>query len=118
MRRKSSSTATSSISACGGPSGTRMTSRTRTYGLECFGAAAIPVHSAVMGMRSLKRVGQPDDVVSVIEFLASDALRRITGPSNEREAVCQTKVARAVRPGFHPLEFRNARVRRMSRTRS
>jgi 3-oxoacyl-[acyl-carrier protein] reductase len=33
----------------------------------------------VMGMQSLKRIGQPDDVASVIEFLASDASRWITG---------------------------------------
>jgi NAD(P)-dependent dehydrogenase (short-subunit alcohol dehydrogenase family) len=35
--------------------------------------------AAVMGMQSLKRIGQPDDVASVVEFLASDAARWITG---------------------------------------
>jgi NAD(P)-dependent dehydrogenase (short-subunit alcohol dehydrogenase family) len=35
--------------------------------------------ATVMGMQSLKRIGQPDDVASVIEFLASDAARWITG---------------------------------------
>jgi NAD(P)-dependent dehydrogenase (short-subunit alcohol dehydrogenase family) len=29
-------------------------------------------------MQSLKRTGQPDDVASVVEFLASDASRWIT----------------------------------------
>jgi 3-oxoacyl-[acyl-carrier protein] reductase len=33
----------------------------------------------VMGMQSLKRIGQPDDVASVVEFLASHASRWITG---------------------------------------
>jgi NAD(P)-dependent dehydrogenase (short-subunit alcohol dehydrogenase family) len=32
-----------------------------------------------MGMQSLKRIGQPDDVASVVEFLASGAARWITG---------------------------------------
>jgi 3-oxoacyl-[acyl-carrier protein] reductase len=35
--------------------------------------------ATVMGMQSLKRIGQPDDVASVIAFLASDASRWITG---------------------------------------
>ena len=35
--------------------------------------------STVLGMQSLKRIGQPDDIASVIEFLASDAARWITG---------------------------------------
>jgi len=35
--------------------------------------------ATVMGMQSLKRIGRPDDVASVIEFLASDASRWITG---------------------------------------
>ena len=35
--------------------------------------------SMVMGMQSLKRIGQPDDVASVVEFLSSDASRWVTG---------------------------------------
>ena len=35
--------------------------------------------ATVMEMQSLKRIGQPDDVASVVEFLASDASRWITG---------------------------------------
>ena len=35
--------------------------------------------TTVMGLQSLKRIGQPDDVASVVEFLASDAARWITG---------------------------------------
>ena len=34
---------------------------------------------AVLGMQALKRIGQPDDVGSVVAFLASDAARWITG---------------------------------------
>ena len=33
----------------------------------------------VLGMQALKRIGQPDDVASVIPFLASDDARWITG---------------------------------------
>jgi 3-oxoacyl-[acyl-carrier protein] reductase len=35
----------------------------------------------VMGMQALKRIGQPDDVASVVAFLASDDARWITGQS-------------------------------------
>jgi NAD(P)-dependent dehydrogenase (short-subunit alcohol dehydrogenase family) len=35
--------------------------------------------AAVMGMQSLKRIGQPDDVASVIAFLVADEARWITG---------------------------------------
>ena len=35
--------------------------------------------TTVIGMQSLKRIGQPDDVASVVEFLASGAARWITG---------------------------------------
>jgi NAD(P)-dependent dehydrogenase (short-subunit alcohol dehydrogenase family) len=35
--------------------------------------------ATVMAMQSLKRIGQPDDVASVVEFLVSDASRWITG---------------------------------------
>jgi len=32
-----------------------------------------------MGMQTLKRIGQPDDVAAVVAFLASDDARWITG---------------------------------------
>jgi NAD(P)-dependent dehydrogenase (short-subunit alcohol dehydrogenase family) len=35
--------------------------------------------TTVMAMQSLKRIGQPDDVASVVEFLVSNAARWITG---------------------------------------
>jgi 3-oxoacyl-[acyl-carrier protein] reductase len=35
--------------------------------------------AVVMGMQALKRIGQPDDVASVVTFLASDDARWITG---------------------------------------
>ena len=35
--------------------------------------------TTVMAMQTLKRIGQPDDVASVITFLASDEARWITG---------------------------------------
>ena len=35
--------------------------------------------ATVMGMQAIKRIGQPDDVASVVAFLASDAARWITG---------------------------------------
>jgi NAD(P)-dependent dehydrogenase (short-subunit alcohol dehydrogenase family) len=35
--------------------------------------------ATVMAMQSLKRIGQPDDVASVVEFLVSNAARWITG---------------------------------------
>lgn len=35
--------------------------------------------ATVMGMLSLKRIGQQDEVASVVEFLACDASRWITG---------------------------------------
>jgi NAD(P)-dependent dehydrogenase (short-subunit alcohol dehydrogenase family) len=33
----------------------------------------------VLGMQALKRIGRPDDVASVVSFLASDDARWITG---------------------------------------
>jgi NAD(P)-dependent dehydrogenase (short-subunit alcohol dehydrogenase family) len=35
--------------------------------------------TAIMAMQTLKRIGQPDDVASVVAFLASDEARWITG---------------------------------------
>ena len=35
--------------------------------------------ATVMGMQAMKRIGQPDDVASVVAFLVSDAARWITG---------------------------------------
>ena len=35
--------------------------------------------TTVMGMQTLKRIGQPDDVAAVVAFLASDDARWITG---------------------------------------
>jgi 3-oxoacyl-[acyl-carrier protein] reductase len=35
--------------------------------------------AVVKGMQALKRIGQPDDVASVVAFLASDDARWITG---------------------------------------
>jgi len=35
--------------------------------------------TTVMGMQAFKRIGQAEDVASVIEFLASDASRWVTG---------------------------------------
>jgi 3-oxoacyl-[acyl-carrier protein] reductase len=35
--------------------------------------------TTVMGMQAMKRIGQPDEVASVVAFLASDAARWITG---------------------------------------
>jgi 3-oxoacyl-[acyl-carrier protein] reductase len=32
-----------------------------------------------MGMQTLKRIGQPDDIASVIAFLVSNEVRWITG---------------------------------------
>jgi NAD(P)-dependent dehydrogenase (short-subunit alcohol dehydrogenase family) len=37
--------------------------------------------NTVMGMQALKRIGEPDDVGSVVAFLSSDAARWITGDS-------------------------------------
>ncbi len=35
----------------------------------------------VLGLQALKRIGQPDDMASVVAFLASDDARWITGDS-------------------------------------
>jgi 3-oxoacyl-[acyl-carrier protein] reductase len=34
---------------------------------------------ATLGMQALKRIAEPDDIASVVAFLASDAARWITG---------------------------------------
>jgi NAD(P)-dependent dehydrogenase (short-subunit alcohol dehydrogenase family) len=37
--------------------------------------------ATVLGMQALKRIGEPDDVGSVVAFLSTDAARWITGDS-------------------------------------
>ncbi|HEX3937878.1 MAG TPA: SDR family oxidoreductase [Xanthobacteraceae bacterium] len=53
--------------------------RVRLGGARSTDLSAPAGRATVMDMQSLKRIGQPGDVASVVEFLASDASRWITG---------------------------------------
>lgn len=47
--------------------------------LTTFGMHATEMHQAWLDMTPMARVGQPDEIASVVHFLASDAASLMTG---------------------------------------